>query len=153
MDLILWRHAEAMEGEDDLRRPLTAKGRKQARAMAAWLNKRFDNSAVKVIASEALRSQETAKALNRPVITDARLNPGALAGRYLEVSNWPRQAGKVLVLVGHQNELGRAAGIIMTGKEQDWQVRRGACWWLQRRVKDGQISYLLRAVMTPELLM
>lgn len=105
MDLILWRHAEAMEGEDDLRRPLTAKGRKQARAMAAWLNKRFDNAVV--IASEALRSQETAKALNRPVIVDARLNPGALAGRYLEVSNWPRQAGKVLVLVGHQDELPR----------------------------------------------
>ena len=30
MDLILWRHADAEDGADDLARQLTAKGRKQA---------------------------------------------------------------------------------------------------------------------------
>ena len=34
MDLILWRHAEAFEGEDDLARPLTPKGIKQAKKVA-----------------------------------------------------------------------------------------------------------------------
>ena len=39
MDLILWRHAEAhegQEGEDDLLRRLTPRGEKQAARMAAW---------------------------------------------------------------------------------------------------------------------
>jgi phosphohistidine phosphatase len=152
VDLILWRHAEAEEGGDDLRRPLTAKGRKQAEKMAAWLSKRLDGSSVTMITSEALRCQETARALSKQFKVDPRLNPGALAGSYLEVSNWPREVGKVLVLVGHQGELGRVAAVVMANKELDWEVRRGACWWLQRRVKEGKISYLLRAVMSPEFL-
>ncbi len=152
MDLILWRHAEAEEGDDDLRRPLTAKGRKQAEKMAAWLSKRLDGGSVTIMTSEALRCQETARALSKQFKVDPRLNPGALVGSYLEVSNWPREVGKVLVLVGHQSELGRVAAVVLANKELDWEVRRGACWWLQRRVKEGKISYLLRAVMSPELL-
>ncbi|MEJ2792032.1 histidine phosphatase family protein [Iodobacter sp. LRB] len=152
MDLILWRHAEAEEGADDLRRPLTAKGRKQAEKMAAWLSKRLDGGAITIIASEAVRSQETAKALSKQFKIDARLNPGVLCGSYLEVSNWPREPGKTIVLVGHQPELGRAAAVILAGKEHDWELRRGGCWWLQRRVKEGQVSYLLRMAMSPDLL-
>ena len=34
MDLLLWRHAEAEDGEDDLKRRLTERGEKQARDMA-----------------------------------------------------------------------------------------------------------------------
>ena len=53
MDLILWRHAQAVtlpepvEGEPphdhaaDLARPLTLKGERQAERMAAWLNQRL----------------------------------------------------------------------------------------------------------------
>ncbi|WP_046353820.1 SixA phosphatase family protein [Janthinobacterium sp. B9-8] len=152
MDLILWRHAEAEEGGDDLLRPLSSKGRKQAEKMAAWLGKRFADGAITVIASEALRSQETAKALSKQFKIDARLNPGSKASAYLEVSNWPRETGKVLVLVGHQPEIGRVAAVILAYKELDWELRRGACWCLQRRVKEGQITYLLRAVMSPDLL-
>ena len=42
MDLILWRHAHArdlVEGEEDIQRPLTPRGEKQAAHMAAWLRK------------------------------------------------------------------------------------------------------------------
>ena len=41
MDLILWRHADARDpelGDDDLERPLTPRGVKQAQRMAEWLN-------------------------------------------------------------------------------------------------------------------
>ncbi|HCL86559.1 MAG TPA: histidine phosphatase family protein, partial [Comamonadaceae bacterium] len=44
MDLILWRHAEAIEardGEDDLQRALTPRGEKQAARMAAWLDRQL----------------------------------------------------------------------------------------------------------------
>jgi phosphohistidine phosphatase len=40
MDLILWRHADAVDaepGESDMDRTLTPKGQKQARRMAEWL--------------------------------------------------------------------------------------------------------------------
>ncbi|MEZ5719744.1 MAG: histidine phosphatase family protein, partial [Burkholderiaceae bacterium] len=44
MDLILWRHAEAEVGTEhmnDLARPLTARGEKQAARMAAWLDRQL----------------------------------------------------------------------------------------------------------------
>ena len=39
MDLIIWRHAQAEEGDNDYERPLTAHGRRQATKMAAWLDR------------------------------------------------------------------------------------------------------------------
>src|SRR3989304_4024273 len=41
MELILWRHADAEEGERDLERKLTGKGRKQATRVARWLQHRL----------------------------------------------------------------------------------------------------------------
>ena len=44
MDLILWRHAEAVlerEGLPDLDRALTTKGERQAKRMAEWLEARL----------------------------------------------------------------------------------------------------------------
>ncbi len=41
MDLILWRHAEAEDGDatlPDLKRRLTARGGKQAKKVAYWLH-------------------------------------------------------------------------------------------------------------------
>ena len=49
MDLILWRHAEAIEpeaGQPDMARPLTRRGEKQAAKMAAWLDRQMPDSAV-----------------------------------------------------------------------------------------------------------
>ena len=37
MDLLLWRHAEAEDGDDDMKRRLTERGLKQAQTMAAWI--------------------------------------------------------------------------------------------------------------------
>jgi phosphohistidine phosphatase len=44
MDLILWRHAEAVlerPDHDDLDRALTTKGERQAQRVAEWLNQRL----------------------------------------------------------------------------------------------------------------
>ena len=62
MDLILWRHAQAARKgdlQDDRARPLTHKGERQARRMAAWLNRRLADS-TRILASPALRCQKTA---------------------------------------------------------------------------------------------
>ena len=67
MDLILWRHAEAEDarGGDDLGRPLTNRGRRQAERMAAWLGPRLAAGA-QVLASPARRCQETVAAVASP---------------------------------------------------------------------------------------
>lgn len=39
MELLLWRHAEALDGIGDLQRPLSPKGQQQASKMAAWLGR------------------------------------------------------------------------------------------------------------------
>ena len=67
MDLILWRHAEALEMrevQEDLDRALTPKGERQAHRMAAWLNKQLPSS-TRVLVSPARRAQQTAAALDR----------------------------------------------------------------------------------------
>ena len=62
MDLLLWRHAEAEEGEDDLRRALTERGVRQARRMAAWIRARQLKD-LRIVVSPAVRTQQTAEAL------------------------------------------------------------------------------------------
>jgi phosphohistidine phosphatase len=79
MDLILWRHAQAhlqAEGQSDLERSLTGKGRRQAKLMAAWLNQRLAHS-TRVLVSPALRTIETANALGRKFRISESLNPQA----------------------------------------------------------------------------
>ena len=68
MDLLLWRHAEAEDGEDDMKRRLTERGHKQARAMAAWIRKHQPKD-LRIIVSPAVRTQQTAEALKLPRFT------------------------------------------------------------------------------------
>ncbi|MBE9608282.1 SixA phosphatase family protein [Chitinilyticum piscinae] len=156
MDLILWRHAEAEEtASTDLARALTGKGRKQASRMAKWLRTQLAGRDADVVlyASQARRSQETANALGWPVSIDARLNPdSASAARVLETSQWPQGGDKVVIIVGHQPMLGRTASLLLGGVEQETSVKKGGIWWFQRRERDGEIDFLLKAMVAPDLL-
>ena len=62
MDLLLWRHAEAEDGFPDETRKLTPRGEQQAKQMAKWINKHAPKD-LRIIASPALRCQQTALAL------------------------------------------------------------------------------------------
>src|SRR5262245_48082056 len=98
MDLILWRHAEAAllrEGQDDLQRPLTAKGERQAQRMAEWLNQRLAHS-TRILASPALRTQQTAKALGKTFKTVEALAPDASVEAILKAARWPDASESVL---------------------------------------------------------
>ena len=95
MDLILWRHADARDAEgesveEDLDRPLTPRGEKQARRMAEWLN-RFLPDSSRILVSPALRARQTAQALGRKLrIVDA-LAPGASHNQALAAARcWSR---------------------------------------------------------------
>ncbi len=153
MDLILWRHAEAVaERADlpDLDRTLTAKGERQAERMAAWLNQRLAQS-TRILASPAVRCQQTAERLGRRFRTLAALAPGADAAALLQAARWPEAAEPVLV-VGHQPTLGIVAALLLAEQAQPWAVRKGAVLWLRRRDREGSSQVLLQAVQSPDCL-
>jgi len=153
MDLIVWRHAEAVmeaAGQDDLQRALTSKGERQAQKMAEWLNRHLAHS-TRVLVSPALRCQQTAQALGRKFRTIDSLAPGAGAAAVLAAARWPDASEPVLV-VGHQPTLGLVVSLALTGTAQPWSVRKGAVWWLRSRSRDEGERVILQAVQGPDSL-
>ncbi|AVS70854.1 histidine phosphatase family protein [Paracidovorax avenae] len=153
MDLILWRHAEAeepREGDEDLQRPLTPRGEKQAARMAAWLDRQLPDG-LRVLASPAVRTEATAKALGRKYKLRAELLPGGSAADLLELVQWPHARGAVLV-VGHQPMLGQAAAELLGLRSPDCAIRKGAVWWLRRRARAEVAETILMAVQAPDFL-
>lgn len=150
MDLILWRHAEAEEGSDDMQRALTRRGQKQASAMATWLRKQLPDDFA-LLASEALRSQQTAALFAKSYEIVPALNPDASVEQVLTAIDWPR-SGKTIVLVGHQPYIGRLAATLMSEQPLLWSVKKGAIWWLSHRERHGIEQIRLKAMMTPAML-
>jgi phosphohistidine phosphatase len=148
MDLILWRHAEAEDGAPDLERRLTAKGHKQAARVAEWLLQRLP-ATFAVLASPALRAQETAQALGAPLKTVAALAPGASARAVLEAAGWPDRKSAVVV-VGHQPDLGRTAAYLLSGADAPWSLKKGGAWWLSSRTREDTAQVVVRAVVAPD---
>jgi phosphohistidine phosphatase len=151
MDLILWRHAEAVEsGLDltDLDRPLTARGERQAARMASWLNRQLP-ATTRVLASPARRTQQTAQALERKFRTVPAIAPEATPEAVLEAARWPTAKEPVLV-IGHQPTLGLVAGLLLTGAVHALAVKKGAIWWLRSREREGEGQVVLVAALTPE---
>jgi phosphohistidine phosphatase len=153
MDLILWRHAEAVperEGLDDLDRPLTPKGERQAQRMAEWLNHRLAHS-TRILVSPALRTQQTAKALDRSFKTVKAIAPDASATAVLSAARWPESSEPVLV-VGHQPTLGHVAALLLGVVAQSWVIKQGAVWWLRSRERETGSQVVLQAVQSPDCL-
>ncbi|MEC5208332.1 phosphohistidine phosphatase [Vogesella perlucida] len=150
MDLILWRHAEAEDGNDDLARALTRRGQQQARQMANWLHKQLPAD-YRLLASEAVRSQQTASFLAKSYEILPALNPDASVEQVLQAVGWPA-CGKTIVLVGHQPYIGRLAATLLSEQPLLWSVKKGAIWWLNHRERHGIEQIRLKAMMTPAML-
>lgn len=153
MDLILWRHAEAEEaadGGDDLERALTSRGEKQAARMAGWLDRQLPEG-LRVLASPAKRTEQTARALGRKYKLRAELLPGGSPAELLELVQWPRSRGAVLV-VGHQPMLGQVVAHLLALQASDCAIRKGAVWWLRHRQRMETEETVLMAVQSPEFL-
>jgi len=153
MDLIFWRHAEAEEAsgnQPDSKRRLTARGEKQARAVAKWLREHLPKK-TRILVSPAVRAQQTAHALALPFEIEPKIAPGADVAELLAAAQWPTHPGAVL-LIGHQPTLGRAAALLLAGREDDWSVKKGAVWWLTKRSREGRDQTVLRAVISPDML-
>jgi phosphohistidine phosphatase len=150
MDLILWRHAEAEEGVPDEGRRLTPKGRRQAVRVAGWIRERLAGR-TRVLSSPARRAEETAAALTDGAVVVASLAPGASAKAILQSANWPHGNGTV-VIVGHQPDLGRAASLILCGREQEWVLKKGSAWWFRSKATDLRMEVALVAVIHPDFI-
>jgi phosphohistidine phosphatase len=150
MDLILWRHAEAEEGMDDMRRALTELGRKQAKQVGKWLDGQMPRDA-RILVSPATRAQESARGLGRAYVTVDDLAPGTDAVAVMQACGWPESPGTVLV-IGHQPTLGRLASMLLFGAEQEFTIKKGGLIWLTNRVRRDERQVVLKAALYPGLL-
>ena len=148
MELILWRHADAEPGVDDLERKLTAKGRKQAARVAGWLHAHLP-AKFTVYSSPAKRALQTAKALDTSVTTSELLAPDKSAADILRAVDWPNRKGEVIVVVGHQPTLGRVVARLLGGNGE-LSIQKGALWWIEARDKDGSAGVRVRAMIAPD---
>ena len=152
MDLVLWRHAEAIDLElvgDDMLRTLTSRGEKQAQRVGAWLDRQLPAS-TRVLVSPALRADQTAKALDRKYKTSAGLAPLASVNDLLALVNWPNASGCVLV-VGHQPTLGQTVSRLLGMNDADCSIKKGGLWWLRLRERETSTDVSVVAVLSPEL--
>ena len=150
MDLILWRHADAFDEENDLDRELTPKGHAQATAMAAWLKPRLPDN-LHILASPAMRTRQTAEALEQKFDVQAALAPDRPVMDLLLAAGWP-QGNKTVLIVGHQPTLGLAAMLLLTGSEIPFSIKKGGIIWISNRVRQESEQTILRAALSPELL-
>lgn len=150
MELLLWRHAEAEDGDDDMKRRLTERGQKQAKVMARWIREHQPKD-LRIIVSPSVRTQQTAEALKLPFETERKIGPDACISALIAASGWPQATGSVLI-VGHQPSLGKMASLLLAGQESEWTIKKGALWWLTNRVRRNETQTVLRAVLPAELL-
>ncbi len=157
MDLILWRHAEAEEvrnGLADVNRSLTAKGERQARRMACWLDQHLPNS-TRILVSPARRAEQTALSLGRKYKLREELAPDVDVGDVMEmlkINDKKTANGKGHTLVvGHQPYLGQIVARVLGMPTEACAIRKASAWWLRLRVRDGQLQALLVAAQAPDV--
>ena len=113
--LFLVRHAHADPGQPDELRPLSARGRDQARELAERL---ATVSPEAVVASPLLRARETGAAIARAagveLRVDERLAPGATADDVLAAI---AGGGEAVVTVGHEPDCSEVAAALGAGEQ------------------------------------
>lgn len=153
MDLVVWRHAEAVElqdGKNDLDRALTARGYKQAARIAGWLDRQLPDNA-RILSSPARRCQETARRLDRKYKLSDDLLLDAASQQLLEAVQWPYSKVSTLV-VGHQPMLGQLIAQLLGLQANECAIRKGSVWWLRSRERDGQLQTVLVTVQSADML-
>ena len=150
MELILWRHAEAEDGDDDFKRELTKRGKRQAQRMSEWLRPLLVGE-WRILVSPARRTLQTVKALDMPFDVREALGASSTPQVVLREAGWPLGREDILI-VGHQPTLGQVAARLVGGAQGDVSIRKGAIWWFATRDRRGEQETILKAVLNPDLL-
>lgn len=159
-NIMLWRHADALAiGDnipDDISRPLSKKGRQQAKTMAAWLKRYLPKDTI-IISSNAVRSKQTAQALTNDFQISDELGPSATLLDVLETINsfWSSNHTETnLLIIGHQPWLGQLADYLLNTMPaaEGLQIKKAALWWFKRLTSQPSGTFDLITVQTPSLL-
>ena len=142
--LLLIRHAQAGHGPVDPDRPLTERGKRQAAAIAAWME-RAAMVPDRVLVSPARRAGETweraAAALLpglRPIV-DPRIYDNTVEALLAAIRETPENVRSVAV-VGHNPSVGELAGVL-----DDSQGRSAAQRDLDAGFRAGGVALFLLA--------
>jgi phosphohistidine phosphatase len=153
MDLILWRHAEAHDAEDDLsdkERRLTTRGEKQANRMSEWLDRNLTDS-TRIYCSPTKRSIQTVETLGRKYKVRDELGPMSHWEAALALANWPHAKHPAL-LIGHQPMLGTIAAHLLRINSGECAIAKGSVWWFRTRGDQNDLSSRLSSVQSPDLM-
>ena len=137
MRILLYRHAPAETSDpqswpDDLLRPLTTRGKVRARRVTRAIV-RLEPGITRVLTSPAARCTATADILCRelgPAFTPEPLASLAPGGSWRETLRALERetADSVVVLVGHEPDLGKFAGVLLFGAPASVPLKKaGAC--------------------------
>ena len=154
MRLYLVRHAHAVPEEDDARRPLSARGRKAVRQIAAFFQASGALQPGQIWHSPLWRARETAEILARGLglSRKALVETSGLLPEDdpAEIVRRLASAGEDLALVGHEPYLSALATRLVVGRRK-WSVfefKKGAVLCLERTGASWQIRWHF----SPELL-
>lgn len=153
MRLYLVQHGEALSKEADPERPLSEKGRNDARRMAEALG-RAGVRAARVLHSGKPRARETAELLAQTIAPGVRgaeragLDPNDAAEPFArEVAGWQEET----LVVGHLPFMERLAARLVSGQEGRpvASFRPGTVVCLER---DEEARWAIAWMLRPELL-
>ena len=154
MDILLWRHAEAVdlheEQPDDMLRPLSPRGIKQAQRMAKWLDQHLPER-TRILCSPAIRCVSTVQSLQRKYKTCPELAPDGNAQTALALAQWLHARTPVLI-VGHQPMLGQMVAQLLGLADHGLSVRKGSVWWLRNRIRLETQHNIVHCVQSPDML-
>jgi phosphohistidine phosphatase len=156
MRLYLVRHAHAVPEEENARRPLSARGRKTVRQIAAFFRENGALQPAQVWHSPLWRARETAEILARGLGLSRKVlveTSGLLPDD--DPADIVRQlaaVGEDLALVGHEPHLGALATrlVVGKGKPSAFEFKKGAVLCLERTGASWQIRWYFSPEMLPE---
>jgi phosphohistidine phosphatase len=125
MELFLLRHGLAVERgthgfKDDFSRPLTPKGRRQLRKIAARM-KKIEGDFDLILSSPLVRAKQTAEIVADGLKLKKRLKfsnalaPGGVASILIRQLQREKPAPEKILLVGHEPDLSRLVSLFTTG--------------------------------------
>jgi phosphohistidine phosphatase len=144
MELLLWRHADAVDDTPDHARKLSKFGGKQAKIVADWLTKHAPKDA-RLLASPTTRTRQTAGFFREKMEIREALASSAAADEILALLDWPNAQTPVIV-VGHQPMLGEIAKRLLPEGGYRGAFGKGELWWFSGK-QDGQA--ILRVRINP----
>jgi phosphohistidine phosphatase len=154
MDIVLMRHGRSTARDShvgaDEQRPLTADGLKRLKQALPGMH-RVAPCIERVVTSPLLRARQTAEVVaegySAPLKESAALAPGADPQ---VITRWlTRQHDDVLLLVGHESDLGRLASWYLTGSNESFlPMKKGAICVIHFAGKPAAAKGELRLLFT-----